>query len=416
MAGQTLANILSVVKDTWTDARLNKQFYDEFPFLDRLERTDKYTIGKQARVPIQTGRSGSPTVLSSAGGTLNPVSAAKVNEADYTIAYNYDRISLEFGAINQASGGATSVVEAKLLEIEDTVNAQRSDITGQFLRNGDGFLANCAANSSGQAVVNLTTEAAGGYGYWATSRGFLRTDMTVDIGTAAAPHTIAQALTIASTAPGTGGTSVPSITLTTNLGANTTTSHYVSIAQSNGVSTTNESMGLRGFFASTTNTVGGIASGSYWQPAKVDTTTTSLSIDLPLALQQAVQQQTGAGPVHVATGFKQLNNLYAQLQSQVRFAGDKVGAGGAMSTTWNGMVIDALVEMPDNEWYMYNPDDLLIVTGKYGTANWWSNLAGIDQGMIPSVGSTAFQDQIVYALGLGARRRNRGAAAIGLTA
>jgi hypothetical protein len=80
MAGQTVANLANVLKEVWTADSLAKQFYNETPWLDRLEKTPKYTIGDHASVPLHTGRGGATTVLGSAGGSLNPVSYQRTNK------------------------------------------------------------------------------------------------------------------------------------------------------------------------------------------------------------------------------------------------------------------------------------------------------------------------------------------------
>jgi hypothetical protein len=271
MANQTLANILAVVRDEWDDDKMHKQFYDDYPILDRLEKVGagaggRYMIGNKLRIPIWSGRSGSTTTLGPAGGSLNAVSAQKVAEADYTIAYNWDQVGIEFGALNQASGGASSVIAALDLEIQGKINDQRKDITGQFLRNGDGLIARCTTNSSGQAVV-LLDPATAGYGAWATTRALLRADQTVDIGTTANPTAIVSAGVIQSVTP---STTAPAITLTANLGSGTTTSHFVSITGARSGSTTVESTGLRAIFGSSTAVVGGIdpATNPYWAPGQ----------------------------------------------------------------------------------------------------------------------------------------------------
>src|SRR4051794_36412826 len=121
MASQTVSNLQDILKEAWTPDRMNKQFYDEAPWLDRLEKTEKYTIGKQAQVPLHTDRSGADTTLDSAGGALNAADPQDVDQAVFNLAYNWRQISTEFGALNQAAGGATSVVEAKDFEIQGAI-------------------------------------------------------------------------------------------------------------------------------------------------------------------------------------------------------------------------------------------------------------------------------------------------------
>ena len=412
MAGQTVATLSNVLKEVWTADNLAKQFYAETPWLDRLEKTDRYTIGNVASVPLWTNRGGATTVLGPNGGNLNPVSYQKTAKGQYTLAYNWAQVQLEFGALNQATDGATSVIEAKLLEVEGAVSDLRRDISRQFFGNGDALIAQLAANTS-QNTLNL---AAGGYGAEAIVRGFLRPDQTIDIITPGSTDT-ALASNIQITAV---NSATPSITVSGSA-LTTTTAMYVVIhgaRSGNAKANINESDGLRNIYGSATAIVGGIdpASNSYWAPAQVDTGTTTMALTLPLTLQQNVFQQSGQFPTEAVTGIKQLTALYKVLQSQARFQGDLVAAGNVLKTSWNGMNIEAYPEASDREWYFIDPSNLLLVTGAYKTPVWASDVEGAGGQFRWAQGSTAFKDAIVYPVSLATRRRNSGAAAVGLTA
>lgn len=412
MAGQTVANLSSILKEVWTADSLAKQFYDGTPWLDRLEKTNKYTIGDHASVPLWTNRGGATTVLGSAGGSLNPVSYQKTAKGTYTLAYNWAQVQLEFGALNQANGGQTSVIEAKLLEVEGAVSDLRRDISRQFFGNGDALVAQCGTTSASTTVQLSTT----GYGSEAITRGFLRPDQTIDIFT---PGSSDAAVTNGSAVQITAVNAANSTITITGAGVTTTSSNYVKITGARtGNSAINEANGLRNIYGSATTVVGGIdpASNAYWAPAQVDTTTTAMTLALPLTLQQNVFQQAGQFPTEVVTGIKQLTNLYKLLQSQARFQGDMVAAGNVLKTSWNGMNIEAYPEASDREWYFIDPKNLIIVTGEYSTPVWASSVEGAGGQFRWNQGNTSFKDAIVYALNLAPRRRNSGAAAVGLTA
>jgi hypothetical protein len=409
MAAQTVANLGKVLKEVYTQDNLEKQFYAETPWLDRLEKTDKYTIGRYALVPLHKGRGGSSTTLSAAGGNLNPADAQRVDTGQYAISYNYNPIKVEFGALNQASGGATSVVDALDLEVSGALSDIRKDITRQALGAGDALIAQCDTTSS-STTVNLL---ASGYGYDAIVRGWLREGQTVDIGTTANEAAVVADATI--TAVGESPTA-PTITISSSV--TTSTSHYVSIANARSGTNSNEMIGLRTIAGSSTSIIGGIdpATNPYWKPAKVDTSTTVINLDLPLSLQQAVFQKTGKFPTFALTSIKQLTNLYSLLQNQVRFTNDVVTAGNVLAVEWNGMRIEAQPDVPDREFYMITPDALVVCTGKYAKPTWMSEVQGTNAGLIYQLGATNFQDTLAYALGLAVRRRNSHAAAVGLTA
>lgn len=416
MTAVLASDLVAITKDTWTQDYLSSQFYDKYPFLDDLERTSKYTIGNKARVPLHSGRSGGTTVLGPAGGTLNANTGQLVAEADYTLAYNWDSIGIQFGALNQVAGGNLSIVESLDLQIKGKVNDQRKDIVRQLIGNGDGRIARCTTTSGSTTILLDPPTTLGAYGNDALVRGWIRPGQVLDVGTAANPVLRSGAGTPITVVSVSTSATAPSFVSSASL--TTANTDFCSIAQARSGSTTVESTGLRAVAGSASAVVGGLdpATATYWQPAIVDTATTAMTIDLPLTLQQNVFQQVGQFPSKVLTGIKQITRLYTILQNQIRFPGDLVKTGNAMQTQWSGMEISALPDVPDCEWYMYTPEDLLIVTGKYGTATWMSDVMGTNQGLQYVQGGTSFVDSIAYALGLGVRRRNSHAAAIGLVA
>jgi hypothetical protein len=114
--------------------------------------------------------------------------------------------------------------------------------------------------------------------------------------------------------------------------------------------------------------------------------------------------------VFVLAGLAQLDNIYQFLQTQVRFTGDKeLGAGASESVKWRGMTIHAFPHVPDNFLFFLDMEALEIVVGKYTKPMWLSDIHGA--GMLRDPRSTLFEDTIMYALGLAARRRNSMAAA-----
>src|SRR4051812_30926247 len=99
---QSPANLAAVMKSVWTSDRLEKVFFNETPWLDRVENaTDRYTIGDVAFVPLHTGRSGGHTVTDAEGGTLNNPTKQKTGKAQFRLSYNWKQIGIETGALNQ---------------------------------------------------------------------------------------------------------------------------------------------------------------------------------------------------------------------------------------------------------------------------------------------------------------------------
>lgn len=413
---QTVSNLADVMKEVFTSDRLEKQFYDEQPFLSRIQKTNKFTHGKKAVVPVHKGRSGGISVFSSAGGTLNAADNQKVDRAEFTVPYNYGQIKTEIAALNEAAGGQFSVGTALNLEIDGMLSDIRLSAQRQFLGNGDALIAQCTTSSSGQAVLSLLST---GYGYDAIVRGWLYAGMTIDVGTTSSETAVGADLVIQSV---TESSSAPALTLTANLANAASSSHYVSIANARSGATSNESAGLRTIFGSSTSAVGGLdpdtAGEEFWQPAYVDSSTTAVSTSLLLTMQRKVHQKTGSKPGFFLTSLLQQASLYDQVQNQVRFSGEgSLNTGNPSSFGWNGMEVMAIPDVPDRELYLLTLEDLALVTGaKYSQPTWVSTISGNTTGLVWNTGTTNFVDAVCYPVGLAISRRNGGAAAIGLTA
>lgn len=411
---QTVANLSEVMVEVFTQDRLEKQFFNEYRLFDRLKRTSKWTHGRHAAVPIHAGRSGGNTTLSSAGGTLNAADEQKVDKAQYTVPYHYHQVELQIAAINEATGGGFSIGSAVSLEVDGALDDMRNDITRQFLGDNTGLIARCDATTN-TTTVELT---ASGYGYDAIVRGWLRAGQTVDIGSTSDPDTSVSAGTIVSVKE---SASDPDVILAA---ADTVADgEFISIAQATqaGGNTSNESDGLRNIAGSASNPSGGLdpdtAGVEFWQPAHVDTTTTVLSLNLLLTLQRKVNQKTGRRNGTMVFSLYQKQAFYELLQNQVRFATDTVKAGNDNQEFWGTQEIMDLPEVPDREVYYLSFDDLALVTGaKIKKPTWASTLQGANTPMLYTIGSTKFSDTLVFPVGLGTRRRNAHAAAIGLTA
>lgn len=420
---QTVANLVQVLKESWTSERLEKQFLDEHPFLDKITGgsfpVTQTRIGEKAIVPIHKGRSGGYTSTSSSGGALNPADAQKVDSAEYTLPYHWFQIAIETGVLNQATGGAGSVVAGKDLEIEGAL----SDILNQNMRqiatNSDGVLAAAGATTTSATVVLAADgTGVGQYGNQAITRGWLYAGLKVDIGTLADTDAVVAGATIQSV--NNDNPAIPTITIDSSV-STTSGTHYVFIANPNSTTAANPELnGLRNMVGSATTSLGGInpatAGEEFWKPAFVDNSTTTFSLDLALKLQRLAGMRGGKNG-YVLTSLLQQANFYSLLQNQVRFQGEtKMGAGNVDQTTWNQMEINALPEILDSDFYYLHLEDFVRVTGEGITKpTWVSELQGTNKAMNWVPNTTGFGDAIVFPWNLGMKRRNRSAAAIALT-
>jgi hypothetical protein len=419
---QTVANLADVLKEAWTSDRLEKQFYDENPFLNAITKgqfeVSKTRIGEKAIVPIHKGRSGGYTSTTSAGGSLNPADEQKVDAAEYTLVYHWFQIQLETGALNQSVGGATSAVDAKDLEIEGAISDMNKQCMRQVVTSSSGILAAC--DSGGAATtVELLPDSATAYGYQALERGWLYPGMKVDVGATNDTDSLATGSEITAIKV---DAADPDITISDSI-STTSGTHFVYVANPNSATAANPELnGLRSMVGSTTDALGGLdpdtAGEEFWKPAKVDTSTTVWSSDLALDLQRAVFQKTGKYEGYILTSAKQQAAFYAYLENKVRYAGEgSMGAGNVEVPTWNGMKVHAMPDVLDQDWYHLTLSDLVIATGQgIPQPTWVSDLQGFNRGLQWVPDTTRFNDAVVWPWQLGMKRRNTHAAALGLTA
>jgi hypothetical protein len=97
-------------------------------------------------------------------------------------------------------------------------------------------------------------------------------------------------------------------------------------------------------------------------------------------------------------------NFYSLLQNQVRFAGEmKMGAGNFGGVTWGNTKVDAYPAVLDTDWFCLTLSDLIRDHGRHHQADVVLEAGRDEPGQIPTLGSTAFGDQLVFAYQIGAR-------------
>jgi hypothetical protein len=416
---QTVANLTSVLKDVWTSDRVAKQFYNKNPLLDKMTAVSATMIGLQAQVPIHKYRSGGFTSTGPAGGVLNPAGNQQTDQAIYTLVYNWFQISIETAALNQSGSSLQSIIAGKDLEMQGAVDDVSKHVSRQIASNGDGLIAQCTTGGA-STTVNLLPQASGGVGYDAIVRGWLYPGLPVDIGTTADTDVLATGAVITDV-----GEDPVTPTITTGTSVTTTSSHYISIANPNSATAANPELnGLRNI-VSTTTTLGGInpatAGEGFWKAALVDSTTSSLSLDLMVNAQRAVYQKRGDWMTDVVTSPKQAANFYLLLQNQVRFGGDTGLSAGNVGdaqkgNAWNGNGITVIPDIVDKEMYFLTLADFCRITGSIKQPTWTSDLEGAGGNVRWGQGTTAFNEGLVFPLQVGVQRRNTQAALTNLVA
>jgi hypothetical protein len=400
----TWSTFQAALKETWTQDDFETQFYDNHPLLEDIEKTDKHTIGEYANVPLELTRSGGFSITGTAGSSaLNAAGNAGVNQAQYALAFNYQQVKVDHPAIVTSQGSSNAVATALDTELESASSMMRTQITRQVYQDQTALICQCAAGGA-STTVNLATTLASATvsatGYDALVKGWLDVSMTVDIGTTASEATIVadspiSAVSIDSTTP----------TITIGSSVTTTTSHFVSIANARSGATSLEMNGL-GNIASGTATLGGITATNRWK-SYVDSTTTDLTLDSLLAVQEQVQSFTNKVKPQskVLMGFKQGRRFYNLFQNQVRFQSDTaIAAGNTAPISWNGMTIQQDGDCPSNKVFFVDTDALLLVTSPQGV-HWANEITGGEK-VVWGQGTTQFVGLLAYPLNLAAKRRN----------
>lgn len=418
MAITTAANYQSLAKEVWDSDTMVKEFYDENPWLDMIVKKQRVVIGKRAQVPIHADRAGGTTVLDASGGSINPASPEILSQAQYTLTYNYFPVSVEVGLLNEISGGAQSIGDGLEHTMSSGINNMRNQVTRQFLT-GHGRIAQTITGAADTTVLLAplaSTNAGEVSGADALGLGWLRPGDVIDIGTAADYDSRADGVTVVSynddpTAP----SMVVSASVTE---ANNEFVSLHDIRGAAGTGTLKESAGVITIAGTSNNVIGAIDANTnkFWNPAEVDSTTTVPDMELLLRLSRKARRRGGNGSF-ILTSMLQLDNVYQMLQTQVRFNGDReIGAGGSEQVKWRGNTLHAFPQVPENLMAFLDMDSLEIVVGRYTKPTWMSDIGGGGKGGHWVNGTTHFDDTVMYALGLAARRRNLMAAATNLKA
>jgi|DEB0MinimDraft_3_1074331.scaffolds.fasta_scaffold00708_5 hypothetical protein len=389
----TLTAYNDALKRVYTQDRLESQLYQENPFLDKLGKSSRVSIGEVARVPLHVSRNGGFTVLPGAGGNLNAAGEQGISKAEYSYTHQHQQIQIQGSVLDQASGNANTVADVLETEVSGALDDLRKQITRQLFQDGSAKIVACGTTSSSTTVTLNATE-----GVEVLERGWLFPGQLVDIGTAASEASVADGVTITAVSE-----SGPSITVSGSA-ISTSSSNFVSIKNARAGATSYEANGLRNL-VSTSASFGGVDPATYawWKAANVDTSTTTLSLEAMLTQEQKINQR-GAKADFVLTGLKQSRKFYALLQNQVRFAGDNgLSAGAQDAPKWNGLEVHRHPDCYDEDMYFGAFKHLFIVaTAK---PSWQSDVTG---GEILSwiQGTDSYGAKLSYRFNLGSNRRN----------
>ena len=379
------AAIEDILKEVWTQDRLEKQFYDQNILLDQIEKTSKYRVGRVAKVPVHLGRSGGYTIVPEAGSSsLNAADNQKLDKAEFKHTRHWFQVQLDTNAIT-SSEGPLSVASAVDVEVTGAIENTRHQVAAQAFGDGTGNLAKCGTTTSA-TTVNLASGDT-----WALDRGYLYPGLTIDIGTTSSESSVAADRVITAV-------DLTNYTITISGAAVTTSgSHYISVANSRSGSTFYGMNGLDNIIG--TGAFGGLTD-ERWKSFAIDSPNSAEAISLAklLNIQRKIFQQRGGRPDWNLTSPIQQQKFYLLLQSQARFDGDgSIGAGDDTGAKWAGMKVDAQPDCPDDSWYMLTKKHLFCVrtdkpywvTQKYG-----GSILEWKQGSTNLVGALEYYNQL----------------------
>lgn len=386
----TLETVGPTLKRRYAPENVVEQLFQETPFLAKVKKTSKYTVGEEARTVIHDGRNGGYTTLPEGGGTLNEAGQQGYKKAGWKYKNHHIQVGIQGEALDGTADNANALVSAFTEEIDGSITDMNRQLTRQLYMDGSALIAQCRASSGNEVDLNTTS------GAIAIERGWLFENQPVIVGTKTEEHVIVNEKKIVSINEAENSFSV---------GENITgegTTHFVSQAKSRVGEASREMNGLRNIVG--TADLGGLSSSTsrFWK-STVDTTT-SLTIAALLNAERKIKQVRGKAPTFFLTSLKQEQRFYELLQQQVHFSSDSAISAGAVDTpTWHGMEIFGDPDCPDEDLYLGHWEHFFMVAMNEG---YWQNKHTGGNILEWSQNTDAYVGKYTYRANLAADRRN----------
>lgn len=379
----------------WTRRRFVEQLFEENKFLDKLKKTDKYTQGKEAKVPLHVSRNGGFTSLPAGGGTLNEAGNQGYNEATFKLTHHHQQVAIQGDILDISEDKAGSIVAAADEEITRALNDMNRQFTRMSYLDGTALIAQCRTSNTNNVDLNTTS------GRIAIERGWLFEGQPVDVGTKENEVAIVNGSKI---------TAVDdtnwAFTVAAGNQAGEGTTHYVSQMNARKGEVSYEMNGIRNVFSESAE-LGGLSPSSERQwKATVNSTTTNLTIAALLTAQRKIRQKRGKSPTFILTSLIQQQKFYELLQQQVQFGSDKGLTAGADETpTWDGKEVFADADCPDELLAMGHWEHLFMV--RLADPYWQSKITGGNK-LAWIQGTDSYGGKVTWRANLGCDRRNDG--------
>lgn len=390
----TLSSLNIALQRVWTQQTLEDQLYQETPFLDKVKKTNRYTVGETARVPLHVSRNGGYTPLPDGGGNLNTAGNQGLAKAEFNYTNHHQPVAVQGDAIDGTKGSSNSIVEAADLEIKGALTDMNRALTRQLFMDGTGLIAQCRTSNTNNVDLNTTS------GAIAIERGWLFENQPVDVGTKAAETAIVDNSLITAI----DDTNV-AFTVAAGNQAGEGTTHYVSHANARSGETSYEMNGLKNIYGTTTLGKLNPETERQWK-ATVNSTSQPLTLSALMQGRQKIRQKRGKAPNFLLTGLKQERKFYEALQQQVHFGSDSgIAAGSSESATFAGLDIQADPDCPDEDLYLGHYDHLFMLALD---KPYWQNKVTGGEILVWKQGTDEYVSKLTYRCNLGVNRRNDG--------
>lgn len=315
---------------------MTQQLNNEVLLLQRLESRSEDLFGSQAVVPIHTARNGG--IGPAAEGAALPAAGNQAyKRATYDLRYFYGRVKVTGPSIAKTASEAGAFLRALKAELDGIRNDLRKDVARQVwgTRHGNGLIEKCGVTTNANVVVLDSTEA--------LVKGHLHVGMFVDIGTSAAPASVASAreVTAISTA-GSGSITISGAPVTTGA------TNFVSRAGAGGA----ELLGVTEYVSDTAGVViGGLnpatAGLEVWENQRLMNAGTPRAVSIDLVAQAHAKSRQAGGEISLMAGSLAMERaLFLLLQSQVRYSDPDDLKGGFKALNFMGKPFVADIDAP----------------------------------------------------------------------
>ncbi len=346
MATQDTTNIDVLLIETYTDKRLQKLVEDDQSVLGLLTQNKKRTgRGGEARTPLHSGGNKSGNYRAE-GEDLLAAGRQRTAQATWTVKSAHARISISDEAMERAQGDPEALVDIVDFEAMNAVNDLKNMVVGAIYTPNAGFLCQCGTTSTSTTVVLEPVT-----GFWALVNGHLDIGSTVDIGTTAAEDDKAASVTVTGVSV---SATAPTITISGST-ISTTSADYVSIADNRADTASKEVNSFSTIIG--TGTLGNLTTSSEprWK-SYVDSSTTTVSLELVQALNSYVLRWTKKDVERFETGVTRFDELYRQLRTEHRWAEDaQANYGSTAAVKYKGTQIHQCPECPETQLLALSP-------------------------------------------------------------